>query len=187
MENAEVGLVNCPECGAEKQAAADDCWLCKASRLESGTKVEPAKAESLVAEAHDPTHQTFTLNSLLLIVTLVAVCLGVVVQAPGLGVPLALLSAPALFRTVRIRSIRRTRGVAMSGFDKALVFLGSLAVVTIITAASLAAFVAICFSMGLVAFEINSQGLFGLAWILGIGGGLLVGVLLFRWLWWLRM
>ena len=133
--------------------------------------------------------RTFTLSSLFLVMTLIAVCLGVAVQLPGLGIPLAILCTPALIRTMLIRARRRAKGRSMTAGEKVLVFLGSLAVVTTIAVAAGGAFVAVCFSLGLGGFIVsdNAQGfwiaLMIAGWVLGIGLGLTVGFFLVRWLW----
>lgn len=139
-----------------------------------------------------PMQRTFTLSSLFLVMTLIAVCLGVAVQLPGLGIPLAILCTPALIRTMLIRARRRAKGRSMTAGEKVLVFLGSLAVVTTIAVAAGGAFVAVCFSLGLAGFSVSLGGssstrlgaaLFIAGWVLGIGLGLTVGFFLVRWLW----
>jgi hypothetical protein len=182
MDKPTDDRIECPECSAGNPGGAIKCWSCD----EPLPSVNPFLCTVHPDRAAQETQPTFTLASLLLIITMVAVCLAIAVQAPGIGIPLAFLSAPALVRTILVRAKRRNRGEPMNATDKSLVFLGSLAIVTTIGAAACAAFCAICFSMGLVAFEINSTGLFVVAWTLGIVAGLLVGGLLFRALWWIR-
>ncbi len=185
IEERVADSTTCAQCGASNTVRSDRCWLCHAALSPAGQVAAAGSlGDSPFAAVHQEAQRTFTLSSLFLVMTLIAVCLGVLVQAPGLGVPLAVLSAPALIRTVWVRSKRKTRGQPMTVWDKALVFLGSLAIVATIAASAAGAFVGICFSLGWVAFGVNSQGLFALAWLLGIGGGLLIAGLLFRWLWW---
>lgn len=177
---------HCPGCGAENDPGRASCWLC-AEPVGLGPGA-PSAPTALVPPV--PLQRTFTLSSLFLVMTLIAVCLGVAVQVPGLGIPLAILCTPALIRTMLIRSRRRAKGRSMTAGDKVLAFLGSLAVVTTIAVAAGGAFVAVCFSLGLASFSISLNGSndWGIAlmiagWVLGIGIGLTVGFFLVRWLW----
>ena len=174
----------CPRCGADVEPGRMTCWLCSAPlgvAARAGEGASPAAA--IPRTAFVPPDHTYSLQSLLLIITLVAVSLGIAVQVPGLGIPLAVLAAPALIRTMVIRGRRRVKGQPMTAGDKVLAFLGSLAVVAVIATASIGAFVAICFSIGLAAFSANSGILMVAAWVLGIGVGGTIGFFLIRWLW----
>jgi hypothetical protein len=171
-----VKIERCAQCGAEVADGRQTCWLCGAAQQPVGeAAISPAAQRQAV--------RSFGLDSMFLVTALVAVCLGVFVQAPGLGIGLAILSAPALVRTTGIRTRRKSRGQPMSVGEKIVAFAGSLAVVTTIAVASLGTFVAICFPMGAAAFDANAQILFGLAWVFGILGGLVVGFFLIRRLW----
>jgi hypothetical protein len=133
----------------------------------------------------------FSLASLMLVVTLAAVLFGVIAMRPGIGIALAVLSLPALVRTVGIQVRRREAGAPLAPLDRAMAFLASLAVATVIAVAAGASFVAICFPVGLAAFGTDSAPLAVVGWILGIVAGLVVGFFLARWLWpatrtWLR-
>src|SRR5947209_19328352 len=113
---------NCPECGAPLAAGAEKCWLCaikherpigadRAPAAESPP--EPPVAASLDASpppGDTSLNRTFSLSSLFLWTTLLAVILGVVRIAPGLGIGLAILSLPAALFTVAAvgRCKRRT-------------------------------------------------------------------------------
>jgi hypothetical protein len=130
-----------------------------------------------------PPSARFTLASLMLIVTLSAVLFGVIALYRGIGIGLAVLSVPALVRTVGIQWRRRAAGAPLSPVDKGAAFLASLAVVTTITAASFAAFAAICFPAGLAAFGTDAVALAWFGWIVGIAAGLVVAYFLARLLW----
>jgi hypothetical protein len=78
-----------------------------------------------------------------LILTLVAVCLGVFLLAPGLGVLLAVFAAPALVRTVIDASQYKRAGSQLSAGGKISSFLLSILVV-------LAAVMAACVAGGIV-------------------------------------
>jgi hypothetical protein len=88
-------------------------------------------------EPSSASDSAFSLQTLMLTITLIGVCLGVMTFAPGLGVLLAILVAPAMVRTLCVASRRRRSGAEISGGDKATVFMASLgAVITAMVAAS---------------------------------------------------
>ena len=171
----------CSECGASNSDGAGKCWLCAATMRDVNPFASPV-AEPPAFVSWNP--RSFSLATLLAVLTLTAVCIGVTVQAPGIGIGLAVLSAPALVRTVGIGKRHKAKGQPLTIGAKLLAFLGSLAVVTTIAVASFIAFVVICFSIGLASHESNNEALFILGWILGIvvGGG--IGLFIIRWLWW---
>jgi hypothetical protein len=121
----------------------------------------------------------------MLIIALIAVCLGVAREAPGLGIALGVVSTPALVRTVFAARRRESTGRPMSVGEKFVAFLGSIAVVVTLCAASGAAFVAICFPIGLASFSTSRGGGGGvaIAFTLGIVAGLVVIFFLARRLW----
>jgi len=127
----------------------------------------------------------FSIASLMLIMTLTAVLLGVGVMAPGMGIALAVLAAPALVRTSIVAARSRARGEPMTPFRKIHLFVTSLVVVGIIAVAAGTAFVVTCFPLGFAFFETRSALLFFLPWLVGIAAGLAVAVPMF-WFFWLR-
>jgi hypothetical protein len=89
--------------------------------------------------------RTFSLSTVFLWTTLVAVVTGVARIAPGAGVLLALLSVPAALRTIgTARHRMRATGESMNTLEKIEVFASSFALVIAIIAAAAAAFVAAC-------------------------------------------
>jgi len=95
---------SCPECGAHVQPTASQCWLC-GSRLE---KIVPAV---LVPTAPERSPYSFSLMTLFIVVTLVALTAGLAVIAPGLAVLLVVIAVPALIgasiRTHRMQAAGR--------------------------------------------------------------------------------
>jgi len=135
------------------------------------------------------TTHSYTLASLMLIMTLISVFLGVTVRSPALGTALAFLCVPALVRTIMIRARLKTRGLPMSLSDKVFAFLRSLGVVAVIAAASAGTL----FLSGSLVVHLSdaSHGavqpaaiVFGLLVAVGLSG--LVGFALIRRLWWPR-
>lgn len=127
--------------------------------------------------------RTFGLESILLVVTLVAVILGVAAWAPGLGIALGVVSTPALMRAIGIRVRKKARGEMMTAGEKILAFTSSLGIVLTILLAFLVMFFVVCFSTGVVATSLNSMGLLILGLILGIGSSLYVSYRFARVLW----
>ncbi len=130
-----------------------------------------------------PNASTFTLGSLMLVIALIAVCLGVTVEVPGLGILLIVLAAPALVRTLLNVSHSKAEGVTLTLPQKAALFLGSLGIVALIALGALIAFVITCVPAGFVGIE--TDGNVGI--VLAIGAGLIAagaaGFFLARRLW----
>jgi hypothetical protein len=138
------------------------------------------------------TGHSYTLASLMLIVTLISVFLGVTVRSPALGTALAFLCVPALVRTIMIRARLKARGLPMSFSDKVREFLWSLFVVAVIATASAGTL----FLTGSLVVQLSDAshgavqpaadvfGLLGLLMAVGLSG--FVGLVLIRQLWWPR-
>jgi len=88
--------------------------------------------------------RTFSLESVLMITTLIAVCLGLGAMEPAYGVLLAIFSLPALVRTVGIRARRKIAGRSMSLVQKSVTFLASMVLVVVIVFATVTTFFTIC-------------------------------------------
>jgi hypothetical protein len=125
----------------------------------------------------------FGIASLMLVMTLVAVLFGVGAMAPGLGIALGVLAAPALIRTSVVAARAGARGEPMAPSRKIDLFVASLFVVGVVAVAAGAAFVVTCFPLGFAAFGLQSMPLVILAWLVGIAAGVAVAVLLLRFFW----
>lgn len=174
----------CPECGATLRSQASRCWLC-AKTIEASTAV--------TARPSSPTEQfaarQFSLSSLMLTITLLAVVLGVARLSPGIGIGLAIVATPALVRTCITAVRRKTRGQPMTPLEKVGVFSATLGAVLTVLIAAGAAFYATCwagFFGGAAVSSIWAQGYDSIGWglvtgvLLGIVVGLYVAYLLIR-------
>jgi hypothetical protein len=85
----------------------------------------------------------FGLDSLMLIIALIAACSAVMRASLFLGIPLAVLSASALVRTVLQIAGNQTEGRRMTAFDKAITFFVSVAIVLIIGTPAVVSFVVV--------------------------------------------
>jgi hypothetical protein len=200
--------VVCSHCGAVLGPESTQCWLCFAPAVRAGEWAEAAP-EASVALADDsqpaetaesprspdaaaPTADQdrapfqFGLSSLMLVTTLTAVLLGVAAMAPGLGIALAVLAAPALVRTANVAVRRRRRGEPLSARAKMWVFGGTLGLLAIVGTAAAAAFVVTCYPLGFLGFAWGYGGsgwgvfVFFMAWVAGAAVVILVLRLLFR-------
>jgi hypothetical protein len=163
-----------------------------AAQSAESSAVEPNPYE--VSAQYEPgTAPTFRLSTLLLTITLIAICLGVGTWLPGVGIGLAVLIAPAYVRTALAGLRLRREGKAATIEEKFIVFFASLAIVTAIAVASGVAFYATCwvgFFGGSLASE--AAGVKGYDSLFhGLAAGVVTGgiagiVALFfaaRWLW----
>jgi hypothetical protein len=160
------------------------CWLCGA------VLVSAADDENYYASPAGGELPSYGLSTLLMVVTLIALILGVAAVAPGWAILLAVLSVPALVRTATA-----SRGRATTAGEKMGLFLVSLGVAftTLVTAvvAACAAFVAICFGGVFGAAALNNtvgdrsifNAVIPLAIIGGMIAGLVVAFVLARQLW----
>jgi hypothetical protein len=143
----------CTSCGAVVDGPK--CWLCGSPSAESGVLAD--RHASATAPARGP--QTFGLSSLFLFVTLTAICLGVLVAVPGLGIVLAVISVPAFVRASASAARERAAGHTAEPADKIRFFLTSIGLVVVIAVAGFAAFFAACLVACPIAISTESEAL----------------------------
>ena len=122
----------CPACGADIAPAAERCWLCGQT---AGATFDRPPAAARKSPRIGP--RTFSLATLMLVVTGVCVWLGVTVQWPPVGIVLAVLAVPAAARAWWYQRAWRKVGQPLTPAQAALSFLGSLLVVVTIAGAAL--------------------------------------------------
>lgn len=166
----DTGEIACSQCGAVNVRWDANCWLCKQPLGNHSLSGGEAGGHSIIlAQAVDVKPQ-FGLSTLLLVVTILCICLGLIAIAPGLIVPLVAIVVPALIRTA-VSS--RLSGGPVSAGDKIAAFSASLGIVVLIWIAGLVAFGTACTLIVLGAATQNfSQDVVGLLVLLGIGAGL---------------
>jgi len=194
--------VGCLDCGAVNSATTGRCWLC-GNHIDAGTEkdqqLEPESTKGDDAARSPPTdvpasggRLTFHLDSLLLTMTLVAVCAGVTRLSPGLGIAFAVISAPAFLRTAVAARRKRREGSRWSPIDKAVAFVGSLLVVVTVAISAGVAFYLTCWVgfCGTLALSDVAPGKdmlqdasLGAGVLLGVIVGILVGGFLLWRLW----
>jgi ribosomal protein L40E len=188
----------CRDCGALLSSGAEECWLCGArqerlaaiaeSPREFPAAVNPYASPPLPAGAN--LNRTFSLSTMFLWTTLVAVMVGAGTIHPALAFYLALLTVPAALRTVGIAVRRkRRRGERMSAVEKIGAFFSSMGLVLVIEVAAYIAFCAVCFPIGLAGFGAAEHGdaagsmVMGFAVIAGSAAGITVAYFLIRAYW----
>ena len=125
----------CVVCGAHvREGSPSVCWLC---REEAEVIARKTPVGSLPASPDrppplppmEPEHFSFALGTLMLAMTLATVLCGLSVIAPGLGIPLVIVSIPAWIRASRAIAVDpRMSGNATLG-DKLEEFFTSLGIV----------------------------------------------------------
>lgn len=143
----------CPECGAALVAGQDRCWLCQ-RQLEPHDTANPYVAPQPVPEA---SAAQFSLESLFLLTTLVAVGLGVFLIAPGLGVLFALVTVPAFARTWIAGYRDKQAGLKLTVSQKISAFILSFLLMLAIGFAGCIAFFFVCTGTGLAALAIGAD------------------------------
>lgn len=151
---------SCPECGARLKAADAKCWLCGRPIKDDAVVIAEVigGAAPEWVQAHQPPLKPwqFSLESMLLVITLVAVCLGMIVAMPGIGVLAAIVAGPALIRTLMVGYQERRAGHKQSIGEKVLAFLASTGVAIAVLLAGASAFGAACFASCLVVLGLES-------------------------------
>jgi hypothetical protein len=141
--------VRCASCGAVWKAGNTNCWLCGAampSAASGGTtgRLSPAFQPRAIPAGK----VSFSISTLLLATTLAAIVAALVAEVPGLGIPVCILLAPVLVRTVMVVRRREAAGKRVSTAEKVALLLTSFAVANVILAvvgvAAVGSFCAVC-------------------------------------------
>ncbi len=149
MNDAEQSTAtHCPECGALVSEGVQKCWLCGWQR-DSDSSPRPAEAVA-PRVVPSPAGQgfSFSLETLMLVMTLAAVGMGAIVLFPGIGIILAIMLAPAFVRTAMVVQRRAEKGKAVALWQRVALFFGSfvtaVVILVIVAVASVGTFCALC-------------------------------------------
>ena len=177
----EIPLV-CSRCFSSNRPEAVTCHLCAhrldraIPRLETGDPNSPMPVDSPgevnpyapPASVFSPAF-TFKISSLLLVIAVIAICLGVAHENLVLGILLSVAIVPALVYTVIVIEKRKARGIPMAFIDKVLTFVIAIGGVVIVEFSAVVAFCMTCYPIGYM--TINVAGVFvGLVVATAIGG-----------------
>jgi hypothetical protein len=144
---------HCRDCGAAVKPLDRQCWLCHRSLVVEAELVEPDYAPP---KWINPAQ--FSLETLMLVITLIAVCLGMIMAEPGVGVLVAIVAAPALVRTLIAGYQDRKAGTPMTLGEKLLTFTASTGVALAVLVTGGTAFAAACAGSIFVACGLESAG-----------------------------
>lgn len=112
------GPTCCPHCGAQQRPGMTRCWICGLGE-ETEPPPEPMDFAPSVPAAAQPRRRqrwgiSFTLASLLGLMSVVAVAAGLFHFAPGLSIVILLFFVPAMMLTAIASNQQRRRGTPMS-------------------------------------------------------------------------
>ena len=161
-------FMHCPECGSQVRAGEERCWLCHAQlpagqrgresfRAEDGPVAgSPARNDSRPSAAAS---QQFSLATILLVITLIAVCLGVLRISPGFGIAVLVFAVPALIRTVVVGAQVKSVGQRLSIGEKLTAFAASLGIMILVGIAGVVAFQIACWgTCGVIMLTADAAG-----------------------------
>jgi hypothetical protein len=173
--DAISNVPHCHVCKAELQIGQDRCWLCGAARG-SGSDATPSTQHAAASFSTNSPPVRFSLATLMMFMTLVAIVCGVYSIAPGIGIIMGLALLPVM--THAVISVRRAEamGNRLGNEDRIMMFFGSLSLVVVAGVAASIAFGVTCFAgffTGAIAGEaLGASGYAGLGWGLAAGLGL---------------
>ncbi len=188
--------LSCPACQAELTNASQ-CWLCRhqLTAAEQARQSEPPIVAELATNPYQPPPPIGDTvpADYFIVVLLVGLILvfGVLVSiAPGFGILLAVLTAPALIRTAVVITRKRSQGKVLSGGEKSLLFLASIAAVVTAGVAATTAFAITCVAscFGLMIWQAKTKGnvdqaltaMLATSVVVGLLTGVIVLLLLWR-------
>ena len=143
----------CSRCLAEVDRHADTCWLCEEPLLQPTAPAEQApdlfslSTSPYEPEPHRDAGLSFSISSILLLTTLVAIIAALIAAEPWLGVPSAIIMAPILVRTAMVVRQRKAMGRTVSVLQKLALITSSLYVAVIILALACVAGIGLLFAM----------------------------------------
>lgn len=91
----------CPECGARPLPGENCCWFCESRLVVAGFEpaIDEKAADPAVAHQVPNAGLQFSIGTMLLVTTLVAICLAITMAAPLLGIALSVIAVGGLVRT----------------------------------------------------------------------------------------
>lgn len=165
----------CGKCGAQQPRTEKTCWLC-------GEEIttDDNRPQTIDPVQTAPQRFSFSLSTLLLLMTLAAVCFGLLAEAPGLGVPMCVLLVPVLIRTVMVVRRREAAGVTVSRAEKIGLMATSFGVATVV--AVVVAVAAFCSFCGVCLLMVSADNQHGGPWMFFWGVGMCIGAAVSIWL-----
>lgn len=132
----------CPHCRASRRPGDTRCWLCGAIVERNGhTPLTDEPNRVPIASSGG-----FSLATLMMFMTLVAVVCGLIGIAPGIGIALAAILLPGLAHTAISVRGEQAKGRSLTSGDQVVMFFGSLSLVVVAGVAASIAFGITCYS-----------------------------------------
>lgn len=166
----------CPHCGEMLNLKGDSCPKCGDNPYRSPSPVDARPGAS------------FGLATLLGVITIIAVCLGMGMLYPPLGIGLAVLCTPALIRTGIAMQRRQRRGDSPAWEARVVFFLGSVGIMLGLAVATGVTFYATCWAGFAAGTGISSMAgakeydPLGYGLVTGLVLGVAVGLIVLVWL-----
>ncbi len=146
---------HCPECGAVVGQGVVRCWLCGWQRDGDSASVSTQSVAPPVTPRPVDHGFSFSLETLMLVMTLSAVGMGAIVLFPGVGIILAIMLLPAFIRTAKVVRRRAEQGRAVGLWPRVALFFGSfttaLVIIVVVSVASVGTFCGLCLGFYAVA------------------------------------
>lgn len=149
-----VGL-HCPQCGARQVRAGNACWLCSAKIFAKDSPHTERPCPTIA----EPERFSFSLGTMMLLMTLASVTFGILAINRGVGVFVCVLLAPVLVRTMLVVQARETVGKEVRPAEKVGLFLVSFGVATVL--AVVVSAVAFASFLGYVLISCSSSEIYG--------------------------
>lgn len=134
----------CRECGSLVRRDAESCWLCGAT-LSGDDQEHPADVDHQAGQ--DARSHQFGVSTTSFSITFAAVWLGVTMLAPGLGIVLLILLAPAMARLVFVSKGRNACGEPLSIYEKLGVFGATVGLTLMVIGAVFVGLFVICMAL----------------------------------------
>ncbi len=145
--NAAASEIVCSDCGAKNSSGRVGCWLCQKPLTLRSAGTSIAKDE-----VNETVPAQFSMSSIFLITTLIAILCAVFAAAPGLGILWAIVATPPVVRTVLVVNRIKRTGSLVSPKNKVLLFLTSFVTTIVVSTVSLfvavGSFCTVCLSAG---------------------------------------
>jgi len=171
----------CPHCGVALRPGDTDCWLCYAHISSTAIGEERPSGQSRSAPPQlEP--RGFSLASLMMFITLVAVIFGLSTIAPGIGIPLGVLLLVAWGRTFSISRQQTKAGTPFSTSEKIAAFFSSvnfiISLLMLVTLALFIGFGSICYGLFAASqFEKSSAWVIVAVVVIVVGASAALGLL----------
>jgi hypothetical protein len=180
----ELNTTTCPECGASLAAGEKTCWLCR--RALEQAQGQPGQRPGARKRAAAPFEGDSLVWAVLGVLALL-VCVGLMLEQPGVGILLAIVATPALVRTAVVEMRQREQGKPMTAGHRILAFVSSIGVVATVGVAAVVTFyvtcLAVCFG-GSAMLGINERNAADAGIFASIAAGVVVALALAIFLLW---